>query len=510
MSYFGQDPYGYVYVQHGYYPPYSTQYSFPPPNNLYRERRKPKTPKDNAQLWCDICGVGCIGQQSYAEHCNGKKHQALARKAQSTGSASTDHSTTPSPPTVQQSSVRYAPYEGGSTALIAEDSKNTQGKYHCDICNVYSTDKNTFNLHLSGKKHKTTVLRVGSPQLTRPVPQRPLVGDRPTTPNNSNYINMPRFHIPAAPKSSFSPLLISHPSNLAEDNLLNSNIASLSPSAEDLRPLSALVQAVTSKLEEYKPQPEGADELVDGMRGKPAILDMKMVGPYASGTLVKGSLCADMVLITKDPPELPMLHEYEKAIKSALPHVVTALNEEKMDLIIKAPGNVSMHLMFTWAGAEDIDSPRDARPQSPPASEDITGVNVPACQRALMMVHQTHFFSDNSLSPNLRPCVKILKDLQTRMPVFAPLTSWAIEVIIINALRTVPLSASFSQSLRAVFAFMASGMLLPGVELIDPCSPDDDSVLSNLTNQERLDITEAAQKILNDMSFGKLEEILGA
>lgn len=67
-SYFGQDPYGYVYVQPGYYPPYSAQYSFPPSNssNSYRERRKPKPPKDNAQMWCDVCGVGCIGQQSYA------------------------------------------------------------------------------------------------------------------------------------------------------------------------------------------------------------------------------------------------------------------------------------------------------------------------------------------------------------------------------------------------------------------------------------------------------------
>lgn len=167
-------------------------------------------------------------------------------------------------------------------------------------------------------------------QIASPVPQLPLAGGPPSTPkyvrkplisvsnsfgSNSNYINMPRFHIPST-KSSFTPMLISHPSNLAEDHLLNSNIASLSPSAEDIRPLTALVQAVTSKLEEFKgyvalysrsakltisifrPLLEGADELLDG-REKTVIMDLKMVGPYARGTLIKSQLCADIVLITK-------------------------------------------------------------------------------------------------------------------------------------------------------------------------------------------------------------------
>lgn len=49
-----------------------------------------------------------------------------------------------------------------------------------------------------------------------------------------------------------------------------------------------------------------------------------------------------------------MLLEFQNVLKTALPDVTVLLSEEKMDLTIKAPGNVYIHLMFTWTGAEDI------------------------------------------------------------------------------------------------------------------------------------------------------------
>lgn len=38
----------------------------------------------------------------------------------------------------------------------------------------------------------------------------------------------------------------------------------------------------------------------------------------------------------------------------------------------------------------------------------------------------------------------------------------ALEVIIVNALRGTPHTASISQSMRSLFAYIASGVLLPG------------------------------------------------
>jgi hypothetical protein len=370
---------------------------------------------------------------------------------------------------------------------------------------VYSTDQNTFNLHLTGKKHKSILQR--STQQTPPLAAPASPSTIPTL-SEPPFINLPRYTIPAVPKGNFKPLLISQPSNIADDHLLNSKLENLSPSAENIAPLSHLVQTVFTKLNEFKdPIPEGADELAPAQR--PKVVELNLVGPYARGTLIKGALCSDIVVITKDPPDTLMLQTFQNALQSALPDANIESDAKRLELFVRMPGEVSVHLMLTWSGALDFGVPEvEARPPSPD-TEDLTGVNVPACQKALMMVRQMHFFSDNSLSPNLRPCLKILKDLRNRMPVFATLNNWAIEVIIINALRTVPLSASLSQSLRAIFAFMASGMLLPGVEFIDPCVHEAESVLRNLSNQARLDITEASQKILNDMAFGKWEEILG-
>lgn len=137
------------------------------------------------------------------------------------------------------------------------------------------------------------------------------------------------------------------------------------------------------------------------------------------------------------------------------------------------------------------------------------------------MIKQAMWFSHNSLSPNVRQCIKIMKDLRHRHRAFATLNNWALEVMVVNALRTLPLSASISQSLRAIFAFVASGTLLPGVDLLDPCVPKDmyaervtsrfdyGSVLQDISQEDRLAITKAAQKILNDIAFGRWEVIVG-
>lgn len=516
MSFYGQDPYGYgIYGQPGYYPPYPAQYY--PPNT--HQRRKPRAPKDNAQMWCAICGVGCIGQQSYTEHCNGKKHQLIARKVQPMANSSDNAAPNAAPSA--SSSVRYTPYDGGSSPpLTNQDSKTSQGKFYCEICHVYSTDQNTFNLHLTGKKHKTIVQRstLQTPPQGSASQSQPTDDPSPPPSDPPSFITLPRYNIPSAPKGNFKPLLINHPSNLADDHLLSSRLATLSPTAENIAPLSQLVQTIFTKLGEYKvSQPEGADEPMDP---RFSIMDMALVGPYARGTLIKGFLCADIVVITKDPPDLNMLNTFQSVLHSVLPNAKIESNADKFDLYVRMPDDISAHLMLTWSGALDaemdggnfgqqLQQQEATGGSSSPTSDDTVGVNVPACQKALMMVRQMYFFSDNALSPNLRPCLKILKDLRNRMPVFSHLDNWAIEVVIINALRTVPLSASLSQSLRAIFAFMASGMLLPGVEFIDPCAQEAESVLRNISDQARLDITEASQKILNDMAFGKWEEILG-
>lgn len=147
-----------------------------------------------------------------------------------------------------------------------------------------------------------------------------------------------------------------------------------------------------------------------------------------------------------------MLETFQDALQSVLPGAVIDVNKETLDMHVKMPNDVSVRLMFTWAEALDVEGnffPRysfnliinaiivDAPPTRPPTPppEELAGVNISACQRALMMVRQMQFFSDNSLSPNLRPCLKILKDLRNRMPVFASLHNWVSRIDVIFGRR---------------------------------------------------------------------------
>jgi len=273
--------------------------------------------------------------------------------------------------------------------------------------------------------------------------------------------------------------------------------------------------------------------------------------------MLKSSLVADIVVVTKEPPTFNTLRFLKQSFDESIPNSTTEVGMDTMDMTVRDAAGYSVHLLFTWFGtwtsnyrAEEA-NPLEATPMTPstPAEESATtatpmmetaslsspspsappatvhvpqDINYTASQKALLMIHQVMWFSQNSVSPNVRQCIKIMKDLHHRHPAFAVLNDWALEVIVVNALRALPLSASISQSLRAIFAFVASGMLLPGVDLLDPCTRNNAkeklgppalgetaSVLQDLSQENRLAITKAAQKILNDIAFGRWEVIIG-
>lgn len=72
----------------------------------------------------------------------------------------------------------------------------------------------------------------------------------------------------------------------------------------------------------------------------------------------------------------------------------------------------------------------------------LDGVNLPACQKALQLIQQTTWFSHNSISPNVRQCIKILKDLRHRHPAFGAINNWVFLSSIFS-----PLLFSFSLSI---------------------------------------------------------------
>jgi len=113
----------------------------------------------------------------------------------------------------------------------------------------------------------------------------------------------------------------------------------------------------------------------------------------------------------------------------------------------------------------------------------------------------------------LQSCViviRILRDLCQRVPTWAPLNEWAMELVVEKCVASGGPNMSPGDALRRVFECIASGILLPGGPgLYDPCEKDATDAAVSLTNQEREDITASAQHALRLIAFRQIHKVLG-
>ncbi|KAI4878164.1 hypothetical protein NFI96_010110 [Prochilodus magdalenae] len=106
--------------------------------------------------------------------------------------------------------------------------------------------------------------------------------------------------------------------------------------------------------------------------------------------------------------------------------------------------------------------------------------------------------------------IRIFRDLCARIPTWAPLKGWALELLCERALSTSDRPMGPGESMRRVLECLASGVLLedgPGVS--DPCERDSVDAITHLTCQQREDITQSAQFALRLAAFGQMHKVLG-
>ncbi|XP_031810135.1 spermatid perinuclear RNA-binding protein isoform X8 [Sarcophilus harrisii] len=112
----------------------------------------------------------------------------------------------------------------------------------------------------------------------------------------------------------------------------------------------------------------------------------------------------------------------------------------------------------------------------------------------------------------LKSCVivlRILRDLCNRVPTWAPLKGWPLELICEKSIGTCNRPLGAGEALRRVMECLASGILLPGGPgLHDPCERDPTDALSYMTIQQKEDITHSAQHALRLSAFGQIYKVL--
>lgn len=115
----------------------------------------------------------------------------------------------------------------------------------------------------------------------------------------------------------------------------------------------------------------------------------------------------------------------------------------------------------------------------------------------------------------LQSCVmviRVLRDLCIRNPTWAPLNSWAMELLAEKVVSSAGRPISVSVALRRIMEALASGLLLQphGPGLLDPCEKEPtDAAAAALTAQQREDITASAQHALRLIAFRQMHKVLG-
>uniref|UniRef100_A0A3B4DIR2 Interleukin enhancer binding factor 3a n=2 Tax=Pygocentrus nattereri TaxID=42514 RepID=A0A3B4DIR2_PYGNA len=305
-----------------------------------------------------------------------------------------------------------------------------------------------------------------------------------------------------------------------EDRHVNAKHTSVYPSPEELQAVQNMVsqieqglKAVSDWLDEQEPA-NGASQSEGSATKLKGVL---RVGLVAKGLLLKQDLDLELVLLCSNAPTSTVLQLITTKLTEVLKtqtddeYVVTPSAADAAILVktVKEPVlNLQIHLTSPMV-REQTEKEGSGESQSTSAPPDT--LDRQKCLASLAALRHAKWFQ--AKVNNLQSCViviRILRDLCARIPTWAPLKGWALELLCEKALSTSDRPMGPGESLRRVLECLASGILLedgPGVA--DPCERESMDASGHLTRQQREDITQSAQFALRLAAFGQMHKVLG-
>ncbi|KAM6905509.1 interleukin enhancer-binding factor 3 homolog [Xenentodon cancila] len=241
------------------------------------------------------------------------------------------------------------------------------------------------------------------------------------------------------------------------------------------------------------------------------------VGLVAKGLLLKGDLDLELVLLCKEKPTNNLLKKVSENLLAQLKVItedkyVVTQNIREASIVIKNTKEPPLTLTI------NLTSPLVREEIEKAAAGETLSVNDPPdvldrqkCLTALASLRHAKWFQ--ARANGLRSCViviRILRDLCARVPTWAPLRGWPLELICEKAIGTGNRPMGAGEALRRVLECLASGILMadgPGIS--DPCEKEATDAIGHLDNQQREDITASAQHALRLSAFGQLHKVLG-
>ncbi|XP_075998934.1 interleukin enhancer-binding factor 3 homolog isoform X2 [Genypterus blacodes] len=256
---------------------------------------------------------------------------------------------------------------------------------------------------------------------------------------------------------------------------------------------------------------EQKDQATRSLRG------VMRVGLVAKGLLLKGDLDLELVLLCKEKPTIMLL----KRVSENLVTQLKAITEDKYvvtqqirdaSIVIKNAKEPPLTLTIRLTSPvvrEEIE--RTAAGETLSVNDPPDVLDRQKCLTALASLRHAKWFQ--ARANGLRSCViviRILRDLCARVPTWAPLRGWPLELISEKAIATGNRPMGAGEALRRVLECLASGILMAdGAGLCDPCEKEATDAIGHLDRQQREDITRSAQHALRLSAFGQLHKVLG-
>ncbi|XP_029467892.1 spermatid perinuclear RNA-binding protein isoform X2 [Rhinatrema bivittatum] len=246
-----------------------------------------------------------------------------------------------------------------------------------------------------------------------------------------------------------------------------------------------------------------------------ALCGVMRIGLVAKGLLIKDDMDLELVLMCKEKPTEKLLN----AVKDNLPIQIQKLTEETYQveqciteacLIIhstKEP-KLTLKVILTSPLTREETEKKDGENVAMKDPPDL--LDRQKCLNALASLRHAKWFQ--ARANGLKSCVivlRILRDLCNRVPTWAPLKGWPLELICEKAIGTCNRPLGAGEALRRVMECLASGILLPGGPgLHDPCEKEPTDALVFMTVKQREEITQSAQHALRLLAFGQIYKVL--
>ncbi|XP_074017105.1 spermatid perinuclear RNA-binding protein isoform X3 [Numenius arquata] len=251
-------------------------------------------------------------------------------------------------------------------------------------------------------------------------------------------------------------------------------------------------------------------------QGGRTLCGVMRIGLVAKGLLIKDDMDLELVLMCKEKPTKTLLC----IVKDNLPAQIQKLTEEnylveehvnEAAIIIRNTKEPKLTLKVILTSplirdeAEKKEGVDNVAMKDPPDLLDRQ-----KCLEALASLRHAKWFQ--ARANGLKSCVivlRILRDLCNRVPTWAPLKGWPLELICEKSIGTCNRPLGAGEALRRVMECLASGILLPGGPgLHDPCEREPTDALSYMTVQQKEAITHSAQHALRLSAFGQIYKVL--